>query len=731
MGAHLSLSAFHENLKTGSVFQGTFHTQRDNPFEGHVTVSVLNGQVLIHGAAHVNRAVDGDVVGIELLPENEWSTPSDSTVLPEDEAAENEETERDDSSGIENPTSDKIRAKLDCSRKPSGRIVAIVKRNWRPYCGTLLPTNMKTSVRRLFVPMDRKIPRIVIETRQGDALDRKRIVVSIDSWPRTCRSPCGHFVRVLGDVGDKETENEVLLLEHDVPHQPFPQIVLSDLPAVPWIISDEEAKKRTDLRHLCICSVDPPGCTDIDDALHCQMLENGNYEVGVHIADVSHFVRPGTALDKEAANRGTTVYLVDKRVDMVPELLSSNLCSLRPNEDRFAMSCVWEIKPTAEIIHTQYLKSIIRSQHAFTYAEAQLRIDDKHKNDEVTKSLRSLNAMAKILKQRRVDKGALLLASPEVKFTLDDATHDPIDLEAKQLRETNSMVEEFMLLANVSVAERISREFPVCAVLRRHPQPAPSNFEPLIKAASLKGITLEVDSGKALSNSLAQAVLPGNDYFCTLIRILATRCMTQALYFCSGTEPESEYFHYGLAADIYTHYTSPIRRYADIMVHRLLATAIAADTTHPEMIDSRRVQEVCNHLNKRHRMGQYAGRASIQLSAQLFFKGKNVTENGYITSVRKNAVYVLIPKYGIELPLFLDQPSFSPPFVYNERAPSQVSGSVCLCTFDRVVVSVTLEEQDHMPGRLKLQLVEPKVHGAAVLNSDGQSLRKKRKVSST
>jgi exosome complex exonuclease DIS3/RRP44 len=225
------------------------------------------------------------------------------------------------------------------------------------------------------------------------------------------------------------------------------------------------------------------------------------------------------------------------------------------------MSCIWELTPSADVISTQFCKSVIRSQHAFTYSEAQLRIDDKLRDDKLTKCLRNLNKLAKILKQKRVDRGALLLASPEVKFTLDDATHEPIGFEAKQLCETNSMVEEFMLLANVSVAQKINQEFPEFAVLRRHPQPPPSNFEPLIKAAFLKGVHLKVDSGKALSESLAHAELPGNKYFCTLLRILSVRCMMQALYFCSATEPEVEYYHYGLAADIYTHYTSPIRRY--------------------------------------------------------------------------------------------------------------------------------------------------------------------------
>lgn len=173
-------------------------------------------------------------------------------------------------------------------------------------------------VKHLFIPAERKIPKIRIETRQYDKLSMQRIIVVIDSWPRGSRYPLGHFVRSLGEIGDKETENEVLLLEHDVPHSKFSENVLKCLPTLPWEITEEDVCQRVDLRHIDICSVDPPGCTDIDDALHCRKLDNGNFEVGVHIADVSHFIRPGTALDKEAAHRATTVYLVGKRIDMVP-----------------------------------------------------------------------------------------------------------------------------------------------------------------------------------------------------------------------------------------------------------------------------------------------------------------------------------------------------------------------------------------------------------------------------
>lgn len=209
----------------------------------------------------------------------------------------------------------------------------------------------------------------------------------------------------MGVIGERSTENEVVLLEHDVPHSQFSEEVLNCLPKLPWLITEDDEKSRVDLRDIDICSVDPPGCTDIDDALHCRQLDDGKFEVGVHIADVSHFIRPGTALDLEAQNRATTVYLVNKRIDMVPELLSSNLCSLRGGVERFAFSCIWEMDKKAHILNTRFHKSIIKSKKAMTYEEAQLTIDDDSLDDSIACSLRGLNKLAKILKRRRLQKG--------------------------------------------------------------------------------------------------------------------------------------------------------------------------------------------------------------------------------------------------------------------------------------------------------------------------------------
>jgi exosome complex exonuclease DIS3/RRP44 len=732
---HLPLSTIQTGLKSGRYLQGVFQGSRENYLEGFVRVESSEGFIFVHGLSHLNRAIHGDIVAIEMLPESDWSAPSGmvTKVAESVQEAEVEEDANDgadsNSTGGKDGTGGKEESKDHRKVQPTCRVVGIIKRNWRTYCGTLLPlshSSMGSTRRHTFIPADRSVPRVRLETRQADTLVGKRILINIDSWPRTSRFPRGHFVRVLGEIGDKETETEVLLLEHDVPHQSFSSSVLADLPQMPWQITSDDLQSRRDLRHIDICSVDPPGCTDIDDALHCRELENGRYEVGVHIADVSHFIRHGSSLDKEAENRGTTVYLTDKRIDMVPDLLSSNLCSLRGGEERFAFSVVWQMTATAEIISAQFFKSVIRSRAALTYAEAQMRIDDPNLSDDVTQSLRHLNGLAKILKKKRINNGALTLASPEVRFEVDSETHDPVDLQMKELKETNSLVEEFMLLANISVAKRIYEEFPHCALLRRHPSPPLSNYDILIKAGACKEVEIAVESAKALATSLDKAVLQDQPYFNTMLRIMATRCMMQALYFCSGVIPVEDFHHYGLATPIYTHFTSPIRRYSDLVVHRLLAVAIQADTTYADLLNKETAQRLCNHLNQRHKNAQYAARASINLHTHLFFKKRDAVEEAFVLFVKKNAIQVLIPKFGLESTIFFDDVKILNGdggtrrlnVLFSETDPSLTVEGVTFCLFDKLQVGISVERSNIQHSKLRLRLVSPSVPGMGENDND-------------
>ncbi|PIK49709.1 hypothetical protein BSL78_13385, partial [Apostichopus japonicus] len=700
---HLGMAAIQRGIKEGQYRQGTFLASRENYREGFVSVPGEEKMFFIKGLSNLNRVVQNDAVAIEVLPKHKWTCPSslievDDNVDPE--AVNSLESEDDQKA-----------SPISASAQPTCRVVGIIKRNWRQYCGTIEPSIMKGGSRHLVRPAEKRIPKIRIETRQAESLLGHRIIVAMDSWPRTSRYPVS-FLIFTGSFCEKfrrdwrqGTENQVLLLEHDVPHGPFSETVLSFLPKMPWTITDEDLKLRTDLRWVDVCSVDPPGCTDIDDALHCRPLDNGNYEVGVHIADVSHFIKPGNAWTTKL-RAWTTVYLTDKRIDMVPDLLSSNLCSLRGGEERFAFSVIWELTKDAEILDTKFMKSIIRSRAALTYEEAQLRIDDKSQTDAVATSLRGLLALSKILKKGRLEKGALVLASPEIRFNIDSETHDPIDVQEKMIRETNSMVEEFMLLANTSVARKILGDFTKSSLLRRHPVPPPSQYE-MEQGALARGFKLEIDNGLTLSKSLDEAVMEENPLFNTLLRMLTTRCMTQAVYFSSGTIPEEDFFHFGLASPIYTHFTSPIRRYADLMVHRMLAVAIGYEEVCPELLNQEKVQEICENLNYRHKMAQYAGRASVELHTHIFFRNKVTVEDGYILFVRKNALQVFIPKYGFEGTLFLKEKGKEGLFIYNEQEPSQTAGNVKFCLFDKVRVQISTEMSNLQHQRLKIGLVEP------------------------
>ena len=463
---HKHMSEINAGLKAGRYHQGTLRVNRFNPFEGWVGSESVGEDILIRGREALNRGMEGDVVAVELLPEEEWSAPSSRLPSAAAGAAGDAVTgEADDEENIEPAHIAQVDpgehyggdgAGLGEGTRPTAKVVGIIKRNWRTrgYCGSLQPpkagapafvNDRPTSV--LFVPVERRFPFVRIQTRQAGTLSDKRLVVAIDSWDADSMYPTGHYVRTLGNIGDRDVETEVLLIENDINTNPFSPAVHACVPPLPWKVTENDLldPNRRDLRHLPICSVDPPGCKDIDDALHVRRLPNGNWELGVHIADVTHFVHPGTAMDVEAAARATTTYLVQRRIDMLPKPLTEDICSLRADVERLAFSVIWEVTDNVEIVGTQFTKSVIRSRAALTYAEAQSRIDDRRLTDEISENLRTMNRLAKILRQRRMGRGALSLASPEVKFEIDTETHDPLDVGMYQVRKISNFWEESLI----------------------------------------------------------------------------------------------------------------------------------------------------------------------------------------------------------------------------------------------------------------------------------------------
>ncbi|KAM0437597.1 hypothetical protein ACHAPT_001961 [Fusarium lateritium] len=730
---YFTLSRMMTGVKAGLMHQGIFNVSPYNYLEGSIKVPAFPKPLLVLGRENINRAVDGDVVVVEILPQDQWKEPS-TKIIEEEAITKNENADVEES---QNLVSEKERKALQYQVKktqkgssegrpqPTAKVVGIIKRNWRQYVGHIDPSSASKASSQgrkqdsvFLIPMDKKIPKIRLRTRQVADLLGKRLLVTIDAWERDSRHPIGHFVRSLGELETKAAETEALLLEWDVQYRPFPKTVLDCLPKeghdwrVPISVEDPGWRQREDLRELLICSIDPPGCQDIDDALHARKLPNGNFEVGVHIADVSHFVKPANAMDTEASIRGTTVYLVDKRIDMLPPLLGTDLCSLKPYVERYAFSVLWELNDNADIVNVRFTKSVIKSREAFSYEQAQLRIDDDSQQDDLTQGMRTLLALSKKLKKKRMDAGALSLSSPEVKVQTESETSDPIDVKTKQLLDTNSLVEEFMLFANVSVAAKIYEAFPQTAILRRHAAPPKTNFDELGNQLRTKrGLELRTDSSKALADSLDQCVDAKEPFFNTLVRIMATRCMMSAEYFCSGTQAYPEFRHYGLASEIYTHFTSPIRRYADLLAHRQLAAAIDYEAIHPNVRSRGRLEAVCKNINVRHRNAQMAGRASIAYYVGQALKGKVAEEEAFVMKIFSNGFVVLVPRFGIEGLIRLrdlaepePEADFDPEtFTLTTRGSREVQVEL----FQKVKVRVH-DEKDEMTGKrgVKMELLE-------------------------
>lgn len=730
---HYTLSRMMTGVKAGLMHQGIFNVSPYNYLEGSIKVPAFPKPLLVLGRESINRAVDGDVVVVELLSQDKWKEPS-TKIIEEETITRNENA---DAEGREDFVSDKERKALqeevkrtqkslsESQPQPTAKVVGIIKRNWRQYVGHIDPSSASKSSSQgrrqdsvFLVPMDKKIPKIRLRTRQVSELLGKRLLVTMDAWERDSRHPVGHLVRSLGELETKAAETEALLLEWDVQYRPFPKTVLDCLPKeghdwrVPESMDDPGWRDRQDLRGLLICSIDPPGCQDIDDALHARKLPNGNFEVGVHIADVSNFVKPATAMDTEASIRGTTVYLVDKRIDMLPMLLGTDLCSLKPYVERFAFSVIWEVDENADIVDARFTKSVIKSREAFSYQQAQLRIDDESQQDELTEGMRTLLMLSKKLKKKRMEAGALSLSSPEVKVQMESETSDPIDVKTKELLDTNSLVEEFMLLANISVAAKIHEAFPQTAILRRHAAPPKTNFDELSNQLRVKkGLELRSDSSKALADSLDRCVEAGEPFFNTLVRIMATRCMMSAEYFCSGAQAYPEFRHYGLASDIYTHFTSPIRRYADLLAHRQLAAAIGYEAVHPSVRSRGRLEAVCKNINVRHRNAQMAGRASIAYYVGQALRGKAAAdEDAFVIKVFSNGFVALVPRFGIEgLIRLRDLAEPEPESDFDAESYTLVtrgSRSVRVELFQKIKVRVRDEKDDKTGKRgVKMELI--------------------------
>ena len=473
------------------------------------------------------------------------------------------------------------------------------------------------------------------------AQDGDKVIVKMREWRPGSKNPEGEIVTVLGTPGDHETEIHAILAEYGLPYNFEPEVE-HDADQIDRSINDEEVAKRWDMRDICTFTIDPKDAKDFDDALSIQKLENGLWQIGVHIADVSHYVKPGTILDDEAYKRATSVYLVDRVVPMLPEVLSNDVCSLRPNEDKFTFSAVFELDEDAKIHKQWFGRTVIHSDRRFSYEEAQERIETQQ--GDLTTEILQLDKLAKILRAERIRNGAITFDRSEVKFNLDENSK-PIGVYFKVSKDSNHLIEEFMLLANKKVSEFISlnkRNEPTgnTFIYRIHDDPDPAKLTALRDFVGTFGYKMDLANTQTVAQSLNRLLSDvkgkGEE---NMIETLAMRSMSKAVY---STNPIG---HYGLGFEYYSHFTSPIRRYPDLIAHRLLQHYLDGGKSP----NKEEVETQSKHCSAMERLASEAERESIKFM-QVKFMEDHVGEvfSGVISGVAEYGFWVEIPENGAE-----------------------------------------------------------------------------------
>ena len=534
------------------------------------------------------------------------------------------------------------------NQRMEGEVVDVLERAKTEFVGTA-----QLSGKYAFVVPDsnKMLVDIFIPNNQtNEAQNGQKVIAQIVDWPKGTKNPIGKITKLLGWPGENDVEMNSILSEFGFPLE-FPRRVEDEAEAIPLAISAEEIKKRRDFRGITTFTIDPVDAKDFDDALSIQKLDNGNWEIGVHIADVSHYVRPTTQLDKEAYFRATSVYLVDRVIPMLPEKLSNGVCSLRPNEDKLCFSAVFEMNDNAEVKKTWFGKTIIHSIQRFAYEDAQEVIEKQEgplKDDILT-----MDRLAKLLRKERFKHGAIAFEKVEVRFKLDEKGK-PLGVYLKESKDANKLIEEFMLLANRSVAEFVGKKHHIVSegkkkkgkeeetvrvekkpfVYRVHDSPVSDKLENFSNFAARWGYKLKLGNDKEIASSLNGLMkeLHGKKEQ-NVLEQLAIRTMSKAIYTTENIG------HYGLAFDYYTHFTSPIRRYPDVLVHRLLEFYL--DGGHG--VEQALLEEQCKHSTAMEIKASEAERASTKYKQVEFLQDKLGEEfDGVISGVTEWGLYVEI-----------------------------------------------------------------------------------------
>jgi len=531
----------------------------------------------------------------------------------------------------------KIKVVKGVGREIEGVVTEVVKRFKTKFVGV-----MQISPKHaFFVPDSNKMPfdMFIPINKLNGATDGQKVVAKLTSWKSDSKSPNGEIVKVLGAAGDNDVEIHAILHEYDLPYD-FEENVIAESEAISDEIKQSEIDSRRDMRDVTTFTIDPFDAKDFDDALSVQWV-NGQLEVGIHIADVSHYLRPDTDLDKEAYRRGTSVYLVDRVVPMLPERLSNGLCSLRPNEDKLCFSAIFILDGNASIVDEWFGRTVINSDKRYTYEEAQQIIESPLKHDDNTSifnAIKTLDKYAKKLRNQRLKEGSITFDKQEVKFKLDD-NNKPTDIIFKVMKDSNKLIEELMLLANKKVAELLNEnEYPV--VNRVHDEPSPEKLGELKNFVKLFGYDIKTTTPKEITQSLNKLLIdvkgkPEDN----MINNLVVRTMQKAAYSTKNIG------HYGLAFENYAHFTSPIRRYPDVILHRLLSRYLE-DKPAPKLD---KIETRCVYLSEKEKRAQKAERDSIKYMQTIYISERvGKIYQGIVTSVTDYGVFIEITENKCE-----------------------------------------------------------------------------------
>ncbi len=526
------------------------------------------------------------------------------------------------------------------NRSAEGEITAIIERSRKTYIGIadVKPNSIFLKSASRNMPFD-----VYVSKREyPDLEDGKKVSFRIKEWMAGSKSPKGEIIDILGDVGDNDTEMHAILTEYDLPYRFEPEIEAA-AERINSRVTEQDYAERRDFRDTVTFTVDPADAKDFDDALSVKKIKDGVWEIGVHIADVTHYVKPGSVIDCEAQARATSVYLVDRTVPMLPERLSNELCSLRPHEESLCFSAVFTINEGLDILDEWFGRTVIYSDRRFTYAEAQEIIEGKPGDYE--EEIHTLNRLAQGMRQLRFKSGAIGFEREEMKFDLDEKGR-PIGVYAKEAKESNKMIEEFMLLANRKVAEfcahrkGATRKIPRTMVYRIHDKPDEERLDSFRTFILRFGHYFKATKGVAIAkeiNKLLTSIKGSTEE--NIVSMLAIRSMAKAVYTTDNIG------HYGLAFPYYTHFTSPIRRYPDMMVHRLLAHYL----TDGKSVKKEELESLAKHSSEREVIAANAERASIKYKAVEFMKERMDEEfDGHICGMKEWGIFVEVDDTHIE-----------------------------------------------------------------------------------